>query len=63
MDRWLSEKKIACPFCAESITILLDASEGTQEYIEDCQVCCRPMQITLQVDGGDIVAVQVDCAS
>lgn len=63
MNRWLAERKIECPFCAESITILLDASEGTQEYIEDCQVCCRPMQIGLHVDGGEIVAVTVDCAS
>ena len=39
---------IDCPYCGEPIEILLDASIASQNYIEDCQVCCRP--ITLQVD-------------
>ena len=39
---------IDCPYCGEPIEILLDASLASQNYIEDCQVCCRP--ITLQVD-------------
>ena len=63
MNRWLVERKIECPFCAESITILLDASEGAQEYIEDCQVCCRPIQIDMQTDDGVITSLTVDCAS
>ncbi len=63
MNRWLDERQIGCPFCAESITILLDASEGSQQYIEDCQVCCRPIQITLVVENDSVATVQVDCAS
>ncbi len=63
MNRWLEERQIGCPFCSESITILLDVSEGSQQYIEDCQVCCRPIEITLDVENGEILSVQVDCAS
>ncbi|MDH3746576.1 MAG: CPXCG motif-containing cysteine-rich protein [Gammaproteobacteria bacterium] len=63
MNRWLTEHEISCPFCAETITILVDASAGSQDYIEDCQVCCRPIQMTIGVDGDDIRSVQVDCAS
>jgi hypothetical protein len=63
MNRWLEERQIGCPFCSESITILLDVSAGSQQYIEDCQVCCRPMQVTLDVNDGEIASLQVDCAS
>ncbi len=44
----LTPYRIDCPYCGEPIEILLDASLASQNYIEDCQVCCRP--ITLQVD-------------
>lgn len=63
MNRWLDEREISCPFCGESMTILVDASAGSQDYIEDCQVCCRPMQVNVSVSGGDVDAVSVDCAS
>ena len=63
MNRWLDEREISCPFCAETITILIDASAGSQEYIEDCQVCCRPMQVNVAVSAGDVESVSVDCAS
>lgn len=53
--------EIQCPYCGESIEILVDDSAGDQRYIEDCQVCCRPISITVSVDeeGG----LQVDASS
>lgn len=63
VNRWLDEREVSCPFCAETITILVDASAGDQDYIEDCQVCCRPMQVTVSVADGQVDAVSVDCAS
>ena len=53
----LHEKQITCPFCWESITILVDPSES-QTYTEDCFVCCRPILIQMEVYG-DEVNVQV----
>lgn len=42
---------IACPYCGEVITILVDVAEGEeQHYIEDCQVCCRPIALTVALD-------------
>ncbi len=41
---------IDCPYCGESIEILLDASVDDQNYIEDCQVCCRPITLNVDVD-------------
>ena len=39
----LTEKKISCPYCGEQIDILLDPADLNQQYIEDCQVCCKPI--------------------
>ena len=63
MNDSLIERRIRCPFCAEAMSILVDLSAGDQSYIEDCQICCQPMQISFQTDGETIAALQVDCAS
>ena len=39
-----------CPYCFERISMLLDCSSEKQEYIEDCEVCCRPIQITYALE-------------
>lgn len=41
---------IQCPYCGETILLLVDDSAGAQRYIEDCQVCCRPLEITVAID-------------
>ncbi len=46
----LTPADVSCPYCGESIEILIDASAGDQRYIEDCQVCCRPITLSVQVD-------------
>lgn len=56
----LQEQSIDCPFCGESIDILIDLSAGGQSYIEDCQVCCQPMQVTFGVSNDELDYVAVD---
>jgi hypothetical protein len=63
MNLILIEQPVSCPFCAENIIVLLDLSAGDQSYIEDCQVCCRPMQISFDAENGECVNLRVDCAS
>lgn len=41
--------EIHCPHCGEMFTTFVDLSAGESNYIEDCQVCCRPMTIQLTV--------------
>ena len=45
-----SEQIIRCPYCDESVGILVDHSVPLQNYIEDCQVCCRPINFRVAVD-------------
>lgn len=46
----LTPHTIDCPYCGEPIDILLDASIPSQCYIEDCQVCCRPITLNVDID-------------
>ena len=55
----LEETEIICPFCWESMTILLDLSLPEQDYIEDCQVCCRPMRISYSNEAGVLTGIEV----
>ena len=63
MHRFLAEHEVACPSCGETITLFIDASAGYQQYIEDCSVCCRPMQLTIEADDGEVESLKVDSAS
>ena len=47
----LESQGYQCPYCGEPVEALLDLSGGDQQYIEDCPVCCRPIQFELQTDG------------
>jgi hypothetical protein len=40
---------IDCPYCGETFEIVVDGSAGDQHYIEDCVVCCRPIECRLSV--------------
>ncbi len=35
-----------CPYCWEQISMLLDVSVSNQTYVEDCEVCCNPIEIS-----------------
>jgi Cysteine-rich CPXCG len=51
--------EISCPYCGETIEILVDTSAGAQAYIEDCQVCCRPIELVVTLDEDEIPQVEV----
>ena len=48
---------IQCPYCGEWIEILVDDSAGEQQYIEDCQVCCSPINIAVSIDAEGVPLV------
>jgi hypothetical protein len=50
---------IHCPYCGEAIEILVDGSAGSQNYFEDCQVCCRPIDISVSLDSDGDPQVRV----
>lgn len=44
-----------CPYCWQQISFILDPSVSSQVYIEDCEVCCNPIEVEVQVDEGEII--------
>ncbi|MBC7690993.1 MAG: CPXCG motif-containing cysteine-rich protein [Methylotenera sp.] len=56
----LSEQDIQCPFCGETITVFADCSISRQTYIEDCSVCCRPIQIEVNCEEGEVLSISTD---
>jgi uncharacterized protein YbaR (Trm112 family) len=52
--------EVACPYCGETISLLLDLSVEEQSYIEDCSVCCQPMNVSYRVEDGELAAVSVE---
>lgn len=55
----LAGRKVQCPYCGETIEVLIDASIPNQSYIEDCQVCCRPINFDVSMDQDGDLAVYV----
>jgi len=59
--RGILEHAFDCPYCGEPITMILDLSEdGAQDYIEDCEVCCRPIRIRVSATDGDLEAFSAE---
>ncbi len=49
-----NEMYFLCPYCAQQISMLLEELYGSQNYIEDCQVCCNPIDISYDLIDGKI---------
>ncbi len=47
-------RQIHCPYCGESIEIIVDTSIDEQRYVEDCSVCCRPIEMHVVTEGDAI---------
>lgn len=56
----LEESTIMCPYCGESFIVLVDCSEADQDYIEDCEVCCRPIEFHLRITDNDSYQLNVN---
>jgi len=59
----IREYPAACPYCGEVIDLLVDCSVPQQRYIEDCNVCCRPMNVAVWVDSEGEVEVALSSDS
>lgn len=52
-----------CPYCGENISMILDVSAGGQSYIEDCEVCCAPIEISYEVEDDKVSAFNAKTTS
>ncbi len=58
---YLQTIEVVCPFCWEPVVLAVDTSGGEQSYVEDCTVCCRPMNIRVEIGANGEANVQAEC--
>ena len=46
---------VLCPYCGERVELLVDATIPHQQYVEDCEVCCRPILVTIDATAQDAI--------
>lgn len=54
----MDELFFQCPYCWEEISFLLDSSVPRQTYVEDCEVCCNPIEVSLTFEDQELIAFE-----
>ena len=49
------EHFFTCPYCWQTISMVLDVSVPEQTYVEDCEVCCQPIEVSYAVEEEAVV--------
>ena len=53
------EQELTCPYCGQPISILLDLSVESQIFVEDCEVCCHPIQFQYRTEEGALTEFEI----
>ena len=48
-----------CPYCWEEISFLLDSSISSNEYIEDCEICCNPIETSVKFQNEVLISFEI----
>ena len=61
---WLSwpmqeSENIQCPFCGQTFELAVDTTLAEQQFTVDCEICCRPMEILLHCEDGEVLDLEV----
>jgi len=55
----MEEHFLQCPYCWQNISMLLDPSISRQKYVEDCEICCNPIEIAIIFQEFELVSLEV----
>jgi len=48
---------IQCPYCGQSFDVAVDTSIPNQRFTTDCEICCRPFEVTAECSGGEVLSI------
>lgn len=48
-----------CPFCGEANEVAGDTSQAETAWVSDCANCCRPFEVRLRCESGEILSLEV----
>jgi len=51
------EEQVQCPYCGEPFTTFVDLSQGNHRTVEDCYVCCRPIEFLIESNGQELIRI------
>jgi len=52
-------ESIQCPFCGQFFELLVDTSTASQPFVADCEVCCRPLEVRVECELGEVLSLEV----
>ncbi len=50
---------IQCPFCGQTFELLIDTSVRSQRFVTDCEICCRPFEVSVECEPGEILSLEL----
>jgi transcription elongation factor Elf1 len=59
LERMEISQTIQCPFCGQSFDLVVDTSAPTQQFTTDCEVCCRPFEVAVERELGEVLSLEV----
>ncbi|HLP77231.1 MAG TPA: CPXCG motif-containing cysteine-rich protein [Candidatus Paceibacterota bacterium] len=54
-----TSESIQCPFCGQESCVTIDTAQAFQRFTSDCEVCCRPFEVTVECEDGEILSLDV----
>jgi hypothetical protein len=55
-----ASENIVCPFCGQSFEIVVDTTVPSQRFTTDCEVCCRPFEVFVECEPGEVLSIQTE---
>ena len=52
-------ESIQCPFCGQTFDLTIDTSVSSQRFTTDCEICCRPFEVVVEWEPGEILSLDV----
>lgn len=56
----MEEQYIQCPHCWEQISMLVDLSVDKQTYVEDCEICCNPLELEVIIEDNQVISIEAN---
>jgi hypothetical protein len=54
-----ASETIQCPYCGQSFDLVIDTSIASQRLTTDCEVCCRPFEVLVECEPGEVLSLEV----
>jgi hypothetical protein len=58
----LVNERVICPFCGQRNDLEIDTTEANQDFVTDCEVCCRPFRVQAECEPGEVLSLQAEPA-